>query len=105
MNPCLLKAAGMTGSESVSELQIRPGPGKLTEIVMTTGEQPRRRITFSGVQQAVIPTVAPRGLALGEAFLEDVSGDQLEHVRFRLSDELEAWMIECAAVSIEPLDQ
>lgn len=102
MNPCLLKAAGMTGSESVSELYIRPGPDDLPEIVMTVADQ---RITFSGVQQAVIPAVAPNGLTLGEAFLEDVSGDQLEHVRFRLSDELEPWLIECAAVSIEPLDQ
>lgn len=51
-------------------------------------------LTFAEVQRARLPEITPRGLQLGDPHIEKVSGG-LERIRYRMTDEVEAWLIEC----------
>lgn len=51
-------------------------------------------LTFAEVQRARLPEVTPYGLQLGDPHIESVGGG-LERIRYRMTDEVEAWLIEC----------
>lgn len=99
----LFKDAGLSECEEVESVLIDRSAAANPRVVIQciTGGR-RTRIVFEGVVRAVVPELrGVAGLCFGEATLEDVSADQLEGIRYRLSDELEAWWIESHDVRFE----
>jgi hypothetical protein len=63
----------------------------------------RVELTFRGVEHLRIPESYRVGLQLSEPSIEDVSDDGLEHIRTRLTDEVEDWLIEARSIEARVL--
>ncbi|MCP3994616.1 MAG: hypothetical protein GY722_06055 [bacterium] len=57
-------------------------------------------LMFEDVQRARLPEATRVGLQLGDPLVERVDGDGLERIRYRLTDEIEDWLIESGDLQV-----